>query len=186
MSEVTKLIPDLRGLVDQRAEQLLNEAFLRVYEFFERKIAVLETENSKLIQQQASNFQKTSDLVAGIFATPLIGGNAANPLTSIGVGNGSVISVNVVGVSGFTFSGGPITSSGNISLSINAANARTTLGIDNIATKKSNLSAAVAPTVNDDSSGGYAIGSIWIDTTADDIYQTTDVTVGAAIWRKLN
>lgn len=67
-----------------------------------------------------------------------------------------------------------------------AANARTNLGIDDIATKKSNLSAAVAPTVNDDSGDGYAIGSVWIDTTADQVYMATDVTVGAAVWKQLS
>jgi hypothetical protein len=47
---------------------------------------------------------------------------------------------------------------------------------------KNNWSAAVAPAVTDDSGDGYAIGSRWIDTTADKEYVALDVTVGAAVW----
>lgn len=85
--------------------------------------------------------------------------------------------------SGFGFAG-----AGNvITFSVtNAATARTALGIDPVAALKSNLSAAVAPTVNDDSGDGYAIGSTWIDTALDDVYMAVDVTLGAAVWRKLN
>lgn len=67
-----------------------------------------------------------------------------------------------------------------------ASGARTNLGIDDIATKKSNLGASAAPTVNDDSGDGYSIGSVWIDTSADQVYMATDVTVGAAIWKQLS
>ena len=47
---------------------------------------------------------------------------------------------------------------------------------------KSNLSAVVAPTVNDDTGAGYAIGSRWIDVTADKEYVCLDVTAAAAVW----
>lgn len=47
---------------------------------------------------------------------------------------------------------------------------------------KSNLSAAVAPTANDDSGDGYAIGSRWTDTTAKKEYVCLDATVAAAVW----
>lgn len=66
-----------------------------------------------------------------------------------------------------------------------AAAARTSLGIDDIATKKSNLSAIVAPTVNEDSGDGYAVGSFWCDVTADDAYICLDASVGAAVWKKI-
>lgn len=189
MAEVDKLIPDLRGLVDQQAEQRIHDAFNRVYEFFERKLSIAQQENNKLLQQQASDFRKTSDLVNGIFATPLIGSTSApNPLQSIGVGNGTVTSISSNSASsGFALTGGPITQTGTITFSISsAANARTTLGIDDIATKKSNLTAIVAPGVGNDSSQGYAVGSFWIDTVLNDIYQAANVAVGAAVWRKLN
>lgn len=47
---------------------------------------------------------------------------------------------------------------------------------------KSNLAAAVAPGVDDDSVAGYSVGSRWIDTTADKEYVCLDATVGAAVW----
>lgn len=47
---------------------------------------------------------------------------------------------------------------------------------------KQNLAAAVAPTVNEDSSAGYSVGSRWIDTTADRAYVCVDASVGAAVW----
>lgn len=51
---------------------------------------------------------------------------------------------------------------------------------------KNNLSASAAPTANDDSGDGYAVGSVWIDTTNDDVYQCVDASVGAAVWEQLN
>jgi hypothetical protein len=41
-----------------------------------------------------------------------------------------------------------------------------------------------APTANDDSADGYAIGDRWIDTTNDQEYVAVDVTVAAAVWRQ--
>ena len=48
--------------------------------------------------------------------------------------------------------------------------------------QKNNYSASAAPAVTDDSGDGYAIGSRWLDTTADKEYVALDVTVGAAVW----
>lgn len=39
-----------------------------------------------------------------------------------------------------------------------------------------------APTVNDDVSLGYAVGSKWFDTTPGTLYICTDATNGAAVW----
>lgn len=47
---------------------------------------------------------------------------------------------------------------------------------------KSNMAAAVAPTVNEDSGDGYVVGSRWVDTTADKEYVCLDATVGTAVW----
>lgn len=47
---------------------------------------------------------------------------------------------------------------------------------------RSNLTATTAPTVSDDSSQGYSIGSLWINTTTDIDYTLVDATVGAAVW----
>lgn len=50
---------------------------------------------------------------------------------------------------------------------------------------KNNLSASDAPTVNDDIDLGYTVGSIWIDTTDNDIYQCTNNSDGAAVWQAI-
>lgn len=41
-----------------------------------------------------------------------------------------------------------------------------------------------APTVNDDSGDGYAVGDKWLDETNDKEYVVLDVTVGAAVWKE--
>lgn len=55
-------------------------------------------------------------------------------------------------------------------------------GANTAVKRKNNDGAAVAPAVTDDSGDGYAVGSRWIDTTADQEYVALDVTVGAAVW----
>jgi len=47
---------------------------------------------------------------------------------------------------------------------------------------QNNFTAAVAPTVTDDSWSGYAIGSVWVDTVTDTSYTLVDATVWAAVW----
>lgn len=49
---------------------------------------------------------------------------------------------------------------------------------------QNNLSASSAPTVNDDSTAGYAVGSVWIDTTGDEAYRCLDATATSAVWVK--
>jgi hypothetical protein len=44
---------------------------------------------------------------------------------------------------------------------------------------------ASAPGVSDDSSAGYTIGSMWLDTTTNLVYYASDVSVGAATWRRI-
>lgn len=51
-----------------------------------------------------------------------------------------------------------------------------------------NITATVAPTVNDDtnvSTPGYSAGSMWVDVTADKAYICLDATDGAAVWQEL-
>lgn len=45
-----------------------------------------------------------------------------------------------------------------------------------------NLAAAVGPTVNDDGTANYGVGSLWYDTTADVLYSCIDSSTGAAVW----
>jgi len=47
-----------------------------------------------------------------------------------------------------------------------------------------NFVATAAPTVNDDVSLGYAVGSKWTNVTLDVAYECIDATDGAAIWRR--
>lgn len=42
-----------------------------------------------------------------------------------------------------------------------------------------------APTVNDDSSKGYATGSIWVSTPTKIAYICVDATIGAALWKQI-
>lgn len=97
---------------------------------------------------------------------------------------GFVASLNGMG-GGITLGVGSVPSGITVSFSTGAGTISFNLsGLDQIAVKKSNLSAAVAPTVNEDSGDGYAVGSVWIDTTADDAYVCLDSSVGAAVWKK--
>lgn len=50
--------------------------------------------------------------------------------------------------------------------------------------KKNNYSATAAPTANDDSDDGYAVGSRWFDVTNDNMYHCLDASVGAAVWQQ--
>jgi hypothetical protein len=47
-----------------------------------------------------------------------------------------------------------------------------------------NFSATAAPTVNDDTNGGYAVGSRWINVSTDEHYVCMDAAAGAAVWRR--
>jgi hypothetical protein len=47
---------------------------------------------------------------------------------------------------------------------------------------KSNWAASTVPSITDDSGSGYAVGSRWIDTTADKEYVCLDATVNYAVW----
>ena len=48
--------------------------------------------------------------------------------------------------------------------------------------KGNKFDATAAPTVNDDTSAGYSVGSTWIDVTNDKAYNCVDATTGAAVW----
>lgn len=47
-----------------------------------------------------------------------------------------------------------------------------------------NFAATVAPTVSNDSSQGYSVGSVWINVITDVIYVAANVAVGAAVWKQ--
>jgi hypothetical protein len=58
------------------------------------------------------------------------------------------------------------------------------LGLDEVQNLKVNLSATTTPNADDDTSEGYAVGSRWIDVTADKEYVCVDDTNGAAVWKE--
>jgi len=55
-------------------------------------------------------------------------------------------------------------------------------GTSGVIVVKNNLTAVINPTVTDDSSLGYAVGSRWIDVTSPEEFVCIDATIGAAIW----
>lgn len=143
---------------------------------------------------QYSNYQAVAAIDNTIIISPVAG---STEITTINGDGGSVTGPTITltgGTTGLTFTGAgtSLTMSGTLAIAnggtnaTTAAGARTNLGINALAVPLSNLNSAVAPTVNDDSGDGYAIGSVWIDVVLDNIYMATDVTVGSAIWRLLN
>jgi hypothetical protein len=65
------------------------------------------------------------------------------------------------------------------------AEVKTDLGITNALNVVNKLDATVAPAVTDDNDpGGYSVGSIWIDVTADKSYICVDNSAGAAVWKE--
>jgi hypothetical protein len=48
---------------------------------------------------------------------------------------------------------------------------------------KSNFAAVVNPTVNDDGTAGYVVGSRWVNTATDEEFICTDNGTGAALWK---
>lgn len=51
---------------------------------------------------------------------------------------------------------------------------------------KSNLSAVVAPTPNEDAVDGYAVGSEWINTVTGTIYKCVDPTPAVSVWKDIS
>lgn len=49
---------------------------------------------------------------------------------------------------------------------------------------KNNFAASSTPSVNNDNSQGYSVGSRWIDTAADSEYVCLDDSVGTAVWKE--
>lgn len=52
--------------------------------------------------------------------------------------------------------------------------------------RQNNLTALVAPTVNDDEDDGYSVASLWVDAAAERAYIAIDVTAGAAVWQGIS
>lgn len=50
---------------------------------------------------------------------------------------------------------------------------------------KDNFNATSNPTVNDDETGGYCVGSHWINRSTNDAFLCFDATDGAAVWKEI-
>lgn len=48
-----------------------------------------------------------------------------------------------------------------------------------------NLTATADPTINDDAANGFHVGSLWMRPGTGDVWQCSDATTGAAVWRRL-
>ena len=57
------------------------------------------------------------------------------------------------------------------------------VGLGNVPNLLDNLAATAAPTATDDNSAGYSVGSLWCDTSNDNVYVCIDDSASAAIWR---
>lgn len=79
---------------------------------------------------------------------------------------------------------GKLSVASNLSDVANAATARTNLGLGNVQDVKVNLTAVAAPAVTNDSGSGYGVGSLWVDTSADQAWICLDASVGAAVWNR--
>ncbi len=60
----------------------------------------------------------------------------------------------------------------------------TQIGLGEVPNLKVNLTATTNPSVNDDGSDGYSIGSRWINTSSDKEYVCLDTAVGNAVWKE--
>lgn len=65
-----------------------------------------------------------------------------------------------------------------------ATNASDIVTLQN-STTFNNLSATIDPTVSDDTTGGYEVGSLWVNVTDDKAFIALDVSAGASIWKRL-
>lgn len=99
------------------------------------------------------------------------GSGGGGQLNASGVFNGGTVPLARGGTNANLSATGP----GHVNQATNGANLSVVLD---------NLSAAVAPTINEDSADGYIVGSRWFDTTADKEYVCLDNTFGAAVWKE--
>lgn len=74
----------------------------------------------------------------------------------------------------------------NADLSSGTTGSSVVMGASALTFLKNNFSGIVAPTVSDDSSGGYAVGSQWVDTTVGYVYICTNAGVSVAVWVRLD
>lgn len=58
------------------------------------------------------------------------------------------------------------------------------VGLADVENLKTNLNASAAPGASDDAGAGYSVGSKWVDTSAQNVYECVDSTASSAVWLK--
>lgn len=77
--QLAKLLPELRGVVDPKAELQLYLAFRSIYEYIDNALAALEKSLSEKVANGSLSSKDVSSLV-NLFSTPLAGSNINDPL----------------------------------------------------------------------------------------------------------
>jgi len=96
----------------------------------------------------------------------------------IEVSAAGVVSANVAGFSGGSVPLAEVLTAGGDISSVTDKRAAFQVPV------KCNFAATAAPTADEDSGDGYAVGSLWHDTTADKSYVCLDATATAAVWHR--
>lgn len=117
---------------------------------------------------------------SGATALTSLGAQAA---VTFGIADTNAVQINAADVADDDFA--RFTASGLEGRS--AAEVKTDIGLSNITNIKNKLDATVAPAVTDDDDpGGYSVGSLWLDVTADKAYMCLDNSAGAAVWKEIS
>jgi len=133
--------------------------------------------NKIVVKHRSADIGEPSDLLAGEIAANI---NASGKQIFIGTGSGNIVFSDKTYVdNGFQPLNANLTDIAALSQA--AGDMIRSNGSDFI-TLKNNISATAAPTATDDSGAGYAVGSVWLDTTNDKAYIAMDVTSTAAVW----
>lgn len=112
--------------------------------------------------------------------------NEATARTNLGLGGAATLNVGTG--SGTVAAGndsrivGALQAGNNLSDVASAATSRTNLGLAAIVTAQSNLTAATNPGVGNDTTQGYAVGSVWVNTSSSTEYVCSSAATGAAVW----
>lgn len=117
-SEVQKLLPNTRGLLDSRAEREYTLAFMRMYSYFDQKLNDQKLLHERQLEEQSKTITTQTQLVNS-FATQLIGITNPQTNTLAQLGQGSVSSVDIsVPTSIFGLAGNPITNIGQFVITL--------------------------------------------------------------------
>lgn len=112
--------------------------------------------------------------------------STATARTNLGLGGAATLNVGTgagtVAAGNDTRIAAALQSGNNLSDVASAATSRTNLGLSTLTTAKANLTATTNPAAGSDNTLGYAVGSVWVNTTANTEYVCTNAATGAAVW----